>query len=144
MFWIILKNNFVPLNNNIEKPSYFRTMSNFSRVVIILFAVILSYSGVSNSSYQSLQPIEDAGSSSSFAIKKINLFYLHRQGENIINPVNYFPTPNLNNPPNDVLGHALSNEAKIRNVISRYFACLLTITRSLSTGDIIFPFHYFW
>jgi hypothetical protein len=124
-------------------------MSNFSRAVIILFAVILSYSGVSNSSYQSLlftslQPIEDAGSSSSFAIKKINLFHLHRQGENIINPVNYLPTSDLNNPPNDVSGHALSNEAKIRNVISRYFACLLTITRSLSTGDIIFPFHYFW
>lgn len=124
-------------------------MGNFLKTVIILFAVMLSYFGISNYSFPSLlttslQQSENAASSSSFSAKKINLFYQHRQTENVVNPLNYFPTPDLKNSPKDVSGNTLSIEAKVENIISCYFAYSLIISRSLSTGDIIFPFHYFW
>lgn len=124
-------------------------MSNMFRTVIFFFAVTLAYIGVSNYSYPSLlftplQQTENAGSPVSLSKKKINFFYLHRQTENVVNPVNYFPTPDLKNSPKDISGYALANEAKIGNILSCYFAYSLFISRSLSIGDIIFPFHYFW
>lgn len=124
-------------------------MSTFLKTVIIFFTIILSFIGINIDSFHSLlgTPVQQtisSGTSPSFSVKKINFFYQHRQTENIINPVNYFPIPDLTNSLQAISGYILANEAKIGNILACYFAYSLTIFRGLSAFDIVFPFHYFY
>lgn len=129
---------------------YICTMSNIAKFVVILFAIGFSYIGIGKDIYSpllttSFHCAEEELYASAVLESRINdIIYLHRSGENVINPTNKLPTPNSKNHPNDFLSASCSLESGIRQLTLQYLSHAREIHRSLTVSTIIFPFHYFW
>jgi hypothetical protein len=123
-------------------------MSNFSRLAVFLYAVVLFIS-ISGGNYGKLLPVnyqglEGENSSSYFSENKLNAFCLFGTGESLVKTVHSFPNPDSKQFPNYFHSRSFSNEERIQNVVSEYLLHSKEINRSLTIRDIIFPFHYFW
>lgn len=144
------KNNFCVLRIKILKILYIWSMSNFLKIIVILFAGMLSYGSISrdlNEQLLSTSSMEAEGESSYSSIAELSLvksFCLHQSLENLVNPLNHFPRPEskYNSP---AYGPAASPvELKIRNAAIQYLSHSKRVSLGLVISDIIFPFHYFW
>ena len=123
-------------------------MSNLSRTIIISFAIILLYTGISRDYYNGLLNSNcknaDTEHALLYASENINsLYYLHRPGENLVNFANNLLFSNLKNFSNVADGNSYTFELRIINSIHRYYTYSKIIHLSLPIQLIIFPFHFF-
>lgn len=129
--------------------AYFCVMSNFLKLPVLLFALVLCLAGTSKDNYRKLLDAPFKGildnHSSSYAEDQLNiLFCLLPSGENITSSGNHLPPSGAKNNSNDFSSGSFSLELKIRNIALQYLLNSREIYRALTIGDIIFPFHYFW
>lgn len=127
-------------------------MSNLSKLTAIFFAILLSYVSIHQDNYE--KPLhttfQGAGEERAPAyfseIPLQDVFCLQRQIEHVVNPVNSFPAPtsNLKDHPGVFSSISFSIESRIQSISSQYLSHSQEIHRSLTIGDIIFPFDYFW
>jgi len=123
-------------------------MSNFSRYIIIFFAIILLYTGISKDYYAELLNSTNKNTDTEHAFlysaeNANSLFYLNRHGENLVNFANNLLFPNLKNFSNLNAGNSFAFELKIFNSIHQYYTFSKIIHQSLPIQLIIFPFHFF-
>lgn len=126
-------------------------MNNFSKLTAIFFALMLSYVSI-KVNYEKSHPAtlwnagDERPSSYLSETPLQDIFCLQRQPEQVVNPVNSFPAPNTNlkDSPTVFAGSSLSVELRIQSIASQYLSHSQEIHRSLTIGDIIFPFDYFW
>ena len=67
-----------------------------------------------------------------------------QQAEERVSFVNHFPAPPFKHQHNGPAATLHAFELRLQAVASRYILYARAISRSLTSSDIIFPFHYFW
>ena len=123
-------------------------MSNLSKYIIIFFAIVLFYTGISRDYYNELLNSNNKNADTEhtflFSLENINnLYYIHRQGENFVNFANNLSFPNFKNIFNIYAGNSFAFELRILNDFHQYYAFSKIIHQSLPIQLIIFPFHFF-
>lgn len=124
-------------------------MNNFTKLVVLFLAFLLSFSNGKEASGEVLLPEVHAGvefSSPSYLSenKLSKIFCLHQSGEIVVNTVNHLPAPGSKIFKDYFSGGIFSFEGRVHTLASRYVKHAKEINRSLTIRDIIFPFHFFW
>jgi hypothetical protein len=124
-------------------------MSNLLKTTAIFLSSVLFFISIITEKYcyvlTSKTLISDQESlSSNPPFENLSLFLLNRQGEKIVTTLRNLPLFNLRNQSIDIHGNILSYEpGKLRSG-SEYIQISRTISKNLTSCDIVFPFHYFW
>jgi hypothetical protein len=128
---------------------YFCSMSNLLKTTAIFFSSVLFFISIITEKYcyvlNTKTLISDQESlSANPPFENFNLFLLNRYGAKLGAPAKNLPVFNLKNQTYDVLGNILSYAPGKLRTDSEYIQSSGTISRNLTTTQIIFPFHYFW
>ena len=128
---------------------YFCRMSTLLKTTAIFFSSVLFFISIITEKYcyvlNSKPLISDQESlSTNPPFENLNLFLLNRQGEKIVTTFRSLPLFNLRNQSIDIHGNILSYEPKKLRSGSEYIQISQTISRNLTSCDLVFPFHYFW
>lgn len=131
------------------KILYFCSMSKVTKPTGLFFAAMLIFLSISTANYGLLltsppQYAKSENTDSYFSTEKPDILFLFRNDERQINSVKNLPEPSFKNHPNSIHYSTLSPEIRISNINSGYFSYSVTVDRSLTNSDIIFPSHYFW
>lgn len=124
-------------------------MSNLLKTTAIFFSSVLFFISIITEKYcyvlNTKTLISDQESlSTNPPFENLNLFLLNRYILELGTPAKNLPVFNLKNQTFDVLGNILSYEPGKLRTDSEYIQSSGTISRNLTTNQIIFPFHYFW
>jgi hypothetical protein len=76
--------------------------------------------------------------------ENLSQFLSNRQGERLISTVKNIPLFNIRNQTVDTHNKCLFCDPGNPGISPDYFSYSETISRNLTTSDIVFPFHYFW
>jgi hypothetical protein len=124
-------------------------MSNLSKSTAIFLSFILFCTSIITENHcfvpnsRIISPGQESLSSHS-PIEKTSFILLNRHGEELVNSVRNLPVFNLRNQIFDIYCNVLSSQLRKLRISSEYLQFSGTISRNLTTGDIIFPFQYFW
>ena len=128
---------------------YFCRMSTLLKTTAIFFSSVLFFISIITEKYcyvlNSKTLISDQESlSANPPFENLNLFLLNRHGAKLSAQVKNLPVFNLKNQIIDVHSNILSYEPGKLRTDSEYIQSSGTISRNLTTTQIVFPFHYFW
>lgn len=128
---------------------YFCSMSNLLKTTAIFFSSVLFFISIITEKYcyilNSKTLISDQVSLiANPPFENLNLFLLNRHGAKPGAPLKNLPVFNLKNQTIDVNRNFLSYEPGKLRTDSEYIQSSGTISRNLTTTQIVFPFHYFW
>ena len=128
---------------------YFCRMSTLLKTTAIFFSSVLFFISIITEKYcyvlNTKTLISDQESlSTNPPFENLNLFLLNRYVLELGTPAKNLPVFNLKNQTFDVLGNILSYEPGKLRTDSEYIQSSGTISRNLTTTQIIFPFHHFW
>lgn len=124
-------------------------MSKLTKLAFLYLVLLLSVAGTGKDPYADLlqttiRDFEEVSSFSYFTESKPNVYGLHNTFENVVSQSNSFPSPHGKNHPASFWARSFSIESGLQSFALQYLSYTRTIQLSLSIGDIIFPFHYFW
>ncbi|MBW7468419.1 hypothetical protein ABID22_002831 [Pontibacter aydingkolensis] len=118
--------------------------------MLLLFAIILTYSGTSNGSSRELlttlpQHVQQGHVTDNLSENKLFKFPDLQRSEQRVNAANNLPgAPFKKENSNDLSGSLVASELVLQNSTAAYIARSKVLNCGLRTSDIIFPFHYFW
>ena len=125
-------------------------MGKLSRLVLFLLAIVPLFTGIREANFVVVPPvpfqeINEEHTGSYLSERELTkTFCLHRFTGNVVHSVNNLPAPDSKTHSNHFLFASVSFEKRMQNIASQYLLHSKEIDQSLSIGDIIFPFHYFW
>lgn len=124
-------------------------MSKLTKLALLYLVLVLSIAGTGKDPYADLlqttiRELGEESSSSYLSESKPNVYGIHSTFEHVVSQTNSFPSPPAKNHPNSFWARSFSIEAGLQSFALQYLSYARKIHLSLSIGDIIFPFHYFW
>jgi len=124
-------------------------MRTITKILVLFWVAILVSLSVVTTNYSSIDNYKNQNSGfqnfaqHSFAETPFD-FYFTSKNSTSVSPINNEPVPNLINCINNFSSFGFIPELRIMNIFSQYFSYSKIIHQSLSKGDIVFPFNYFW
>jgi hypothetical protein len=124
-------------------------MSNLLKTTAIFFSFLLFFISIITENYcfavnsKTINPGQEY-LSSDLPFENLNQFLLNRHGEQLISTIKNISVFNLRSQPFDIYKNRFSSESGKLRIRPEYLQSSESISRNLTTGVIIFPFHYFW
>ena len=119
--------------------------------LLLFFVSLLSFAGIEESfcessvypesSVKASPNDKEAGYSQS---EQLRFQFLHKVGETLVGAMGSVPASGSKHSTFGFLCAGRSLEQRLQITAARYLLWSKGISRSLTTGDIVFPFHYFW
>ncbi|WP_299825356.1 hypothetical protein [uncultured Pontibacter sp.] len=123
-------------------------MSNLIKYLFLLFSLVFACAGTSEGSdakvFAAVKEVKAKHSPESLSGDKFHTPPgLQRAEENLI-VQNNSPAPPSKSQSNSLFAYLHAHELKLQSIATLYILFSKDIHRSLTSGDLIFPFHYFW
>jgi hypothetical protein len=124
-------------------------MNKVRKITGLFFAALLFSLSIVTEHYglqlaSNLQKSHSENSDIYFSGEKTDFFFVFRNNERQVNSFRNLPVQSFKSHQNEINFNNFSPETRILSINSRYISYSAIIDRSLSTSDIVFPFHYFW
>jgi hypothetical protein len=114
----------------------------FFAALLFSLSIVTEHSGLRLAS--NLQKSHSESSDIFFSGEKTDFFFLYRNNERQINSFKNLPVNSFKGHQSEINCNSSTPETRLLTINSRYISYSAIIDRSLSPGDIVFPFHYFW
>jgi hypothetical protein len=124
-------------------------VKNYLKYTLLLFYAVLAFAGQSAANgagapYTLAQPAEENKSPDRLSVNELHKFVgLQRAEEQVSTPAP-FPGPTAKEHAVGFAASAYALELRIQATTAQYLLHVKSIRRSLTSPDIVFPFHYFW
>jgi hypothetical protein len=124
-------------------------MNRLSKLIALIFAVLLSYVSIYTVDYghyltSQIHQDRSGDPASAFSTEKPELLFLNRQEGRFVRAIKNLPVTHLKTPVINFCSAKLSSGLVALKINLEYLLYPVTIYRNLKNSDIIFPFHYFW
>jgi hypothetical protein len=124
-------------------------MSRLSKIIALIFAVLLSYISIHTADYSlyltsHLHDITSDNTGSVFSSEKPELLFLNRQEGKFVKTLKNLLVNNIKTHVINFYSDKLLSDFKVLRISREYLSYPVTVYRNLKNCDIVFPFHYFW